>query len=354
MNRCERMAELLPDWFSSHARDLPWRRDREPYHVWLSEIMLQQTRVEAVKEYYRRFLNELPQIEDLAAVEEDRLLKLWEGLGYYNRARNLKKAAIKVVEELDGQFPDTYEGILTLPGIGEYTAGAIGSICYELPTPAVDGNVLRVYTRLLEDASNIDKQTTKRRIREELALVYPTGHCGTFTQALMELGATVCVPNGAPKCEQCPLAHMCLAGQHGSWASYPVRDQKKARRKEEKTVLILQCGDRIAIRKRHQKGLLSGMWEFPNVEGFLTKQQAVDIAGDWQTSPEQLRLETNYTHIFSHVEWQMTAYYITCRQMDPAFTWMTESELEEQAAMPSAFRPFLDIWKQTYNDNQRR
>lgn len=354
MDKREQLINDLLEWYPEHARKLPWREDREPYHVWLSEIMLQQTRVEAVKEYYKRFLQVLPTIQSLAEVEEDRLLKLWEGLGYYNRARNLKKAAQMVMEEYQGVFPDTYEGIHSLAGIGDYTAGAIGSICYELPTPAVDGNVLRVYTRLSEDASNIDKQSTKNRIREELAQVYPEGHCGMMTQALMEIGATVCVPNGAPKCEQCPLAHMCLAGQHGNWASYPVRDQKKARRKEEKTVLILQCGDRIAIRKRHQKGLLSGMWEFPNVEGLLTKQQAVDTAGDWQTSPEQLRLETNYTHIFSHVEWQMTAYYITCRQMDPAFTWMTESELEEQAAMPSAFRPFLDIWKQIYNDNQRR
>ena len=343
MNRCERMAELLPDWFSSHARDLPWRRDREPYHVWLSEIMLQQTRVEAVKEYYRRFLNELPQIEDLATVEEDRLLKLWEGLGYYNRARNLKKAAIKVVEELDGQFPDTYEGILTLPGIGEYTAGAIGSICYELPTPAVDGNVLRVYTRLLEDASNIDKQTTKRRIREELALVYPAGHCGTFTQALMELGATVCVPNGAPHCTECPLREICLAKEHDSWQSYPVREAKKSRRLEDRTVFILKCGDRVAVRKRPKQGLLSGMWEFPNVEGHLTEQAAADTVTQWQAAPEQMKMSYQYTHIFSHVEWRMKAYYLACRQMPEVFQWVTLQELEQGIALPSAFRPFAQL-----------
>jgi len=205
MDRHKKIAEYLVEWYPEHARELPWRKDNNPYHVWLSEIMLQQTRVEAVKAYYKRFLSELPTIETLARVEEERLLKLREGLGYYNSARNLKKAAITIMEEYNGRFPDTYEEILQLSGIGEYTAGAIGSICYDLPTPAVDGNVLRVYTRVMEDDSNIDKQSTKAKIRRELETVYPKGQCGIFTQSLMELGATVCLPNGAPKCQECPL-----------------------------------------------------------------------------------------------------------------------------------------------------
>ncbi len=346
MNKCKKLAQYLVAWYPNHARDLPWRRDTEPYHVWLSEIMLQQTRVEAVKEYYKRFLNALPSIENLAAVEEDHLLKLWEGLGYYNRARNLKKAAVTIVEEWDGKFPDTYEGILSLAGIGEYTAGAIGSICFDLPTPAVDGNVLRVYTRVMEDASNIDKQSTKKKIREQLAEVYSKGQCGTLTQSLMELGATVCLPNGMPKCEECPLMTLCGAKAHDTWQKYPVRDEKKSRRLEDKTVFVLQCEDRIAVRKRTSKGLLSGMWEFPNVEGTLIEQQAADVAGQWNTAPEQMQMSFQYTHVFTHVEWRMLAYYMTCSQMCEEFQWVTLEELEHEVAVPSAFRPCVDIVKQ--------
>lgn len=346
MDKCKKLAEYLVEWYPDHARELPWRRDRDPYHVWLSEIMLQQTRVEAVKEYYKRFLKALPTIADLADVEEDRLLKLWEGLGYYNRAKNLKKAAFTIINEKGGRFPETYEEILSLPGIGEYTAGAIGSICFNLSTPAVDGNVLRVYTRVMEDASNIDKQSSKKKIREQLAAVYPKGNCGTFTQSLMELGATVCLPNGIPKCGECPLQSICLAGQHGTWQQYPVRDEKKSRRLEDKTVFVLRCGDRIAVRKRGNKGLLSGMWEFPNVEGVLAEQQAVDVAVEWNTAPEQMKMRYNYTHIFSHVEWRMTAYYLACQWMCREFQWVTMEELEYEVAMPSAFRPFLDMLKE--------
>lgn len=342
----EKLVEYLVEWYPDHARDLPWRKDTEPYHVWLSEIMLQQTRVEAVKEYYKRFLEALPTIADLAAVEEDYLLKLWEGLGYYNRARNLKKAAITIVEDRNGKFPDTYEGILSLAGIGEYTAGAIGSICFDLPTPAVDGNVLRVYTRVMEDASNIDKQATKKKIREQLAKMYSKGQCGTLTQGLMELGATVCLPNGMPKCEECPLKTLCGAREYGTWQQYPVRDEKKSRRLEDKTVFVLQCGDRVAVRKRASKGLLSGMWEFPNVEGILIEQQAADVAGRWNTAPKQMKMSVNYTHVFSHVEWRMTAYYLACNRMCEQFYWATMEELEHEIAMPSAFRPFLDTLKE--------
>lgn len=342
MNRCEKLAEYLVEWYPNHARDLPWREDNEPYHVWLSEIMLQQTRVEAVKAYYRRFLNELPTIEDLAEVEEERLLKLWEGLGYYNRAKNLKRAAVTIVEEMGGAFPDTYEKILSLSGIGEYTAGAIGSICFDLPTPAVDGNVLRVYARVMEDGSNIDKPAVKKKIRTELKTVYPKGKCGMFTQSLMELGATVCLPNGEPKCFECPLSDICLANTHGTWKQFPVREDKKKRRIEDKTVFMMICGDRIAVRKRPEEGLLSGMWEFPNVTGILNEQQAADMAADWNTAPKQVTMSLAYTHIFSHVEWRMTGYYLICRNMCMDFKWVTMEELKRQIAIPSAFKAFMD------------
>ena len=246
------------------------------------------------------------------------------------------------MDEYNGRFPDTYEEILRLSGIGEYTAGAISSICYELPTPAVDGNVLRVYTRVMEDGSNIDKQSTKSRIRRELETVYPKGQCGIFTQSLMELGAMVCLPNGTPKCQKCPLAEICLAREHDTWQQFPVREAKKSRKAEKKTVFMLLCGERIAVRKRKEKGLLSGMWEFPNVPGELQEQQAADVAAEWDTAPEQLKMCSHYTHIFSHVEWRMTAYYMTCRQMSRKFHWVTMEELESSIAIPSAFREFLE------------
>ena len=250
---------LLP-WFAEYARDLPWRRDNLPYHVWLSEIMLQQTRVEAVKPYYARFLAALPDIPALAECEHDTLMKLWEGLGYYSRARNLQKAAQQVMTQYGGEFPHTYEEIRSLAGIGDYTAGAISSICFDLPEPAVDGNVLRVYTRLTADARCTDDSAVRRDIRERLRTVYertPEAQRGTLTQALMELGATVCVPNGTPHCCLCPMADLCKAHQSSTETEYPVRKAKKARRIEDYTVYILQCGERIAVRKRPDSGLLA-------------------------------------------------------------------------------------------------
>lgn len=342
VNRCKKISEYLIEWYPEHARDLPWRKDKEPYHVWLSEIMLQQTRVEAVKAYYIRFLEALPTIEDLAKVEEDRLLKLWEGLGYYNRAKNLKKAAITVMEEYNGRFPDTYEEIISLSGIGEYTAGAIASICFERPTPAVDGNVLRVYARVLNDDSNIDKQSTKRTVRDVLQQVYPEGKCGMFTQSLMELGATVCVPNGAPNCAVCPLHSICIAREKDTWQQLPVREMKRKRKIEEKTVFILRCGDKIAVRKRKETGLLEGMWEFPNLSGSYSEQEAADVATDWKVRPKELQKSTTYTHIFSHVEWNMRGYYFLCDTMTPEFQWVTTDELKSTVAIPSAFRSFKD------------
>ena len=195
---------LLP-WYRENRRELPWRRDREPYHVWLSEIMLQQTRVEAVKGYYTRFLEALPTIEDLANCDDDTLHKLWEGLGYYSRVRNLKKAANQIMKRHGGRFPDTYEEVRALSGIGDYTAGAICSICFDYPTPAVDGNVLRVISRLTEDATPIDLPARKKEVSQLLAAVYPA-EAGDFTQALMELGATLCGPNWKPRCQECPCA----------------------------------------------------------------------------------------------------------------------------------------------------
>lgn len=336
------MFEALIPWYEAHKRELPWRQDREPYHVWLSEIMLQQTRVEAVKEYYRRFVTALPTIPDLAEAPEEQILKLWEGLGYYNRVRNLQKAAQTICAEYTGVFPSEYAQIRSLSGIGDYTAGAIASICFDAPTPAVDGNVLRVYSRLLADDANIDLQTTKKRITRKLQETYPQKNPGIATQALMELGATVCVPNGAPRCDVCPVAEICQARKQDTWRNLPVRSEKKKRKIVDKTVFILLTEDTVALHKRSTSGLLAGMWEFPNVDAKLDKQEAVTQASEWQVEPVDLLMQTSYTHIFSHVEWHMTAYYIRCRKTNKKWKWVTKESLDETYALPSAFRPFRE------------
>ena len=336
------MFEALIPWYEAHKRELPWRQDREPYHVWLSEIMLQQTRVEAVKEYYRRFVTALPTIPDLAEAPEEQILKLWEGLGYYNRVRNLQKAAQTICAEYTGVFPSEYAQIRSLSGIGDYTAGAIASICFDAPTPAVDGNVLRVYSRLLADDANIDLQTTKKRITRKLQETYPQKNPGIATQALMELGATVCVPNGAPRCDVCPVAEICQARKQDTWRNLPVRSEKKKRKIVDKTVFILLTEDTVALHKRSASGLLAGMWEFPNVDEKLDKQEAVTQVTGWQADPVDLLMQTSYTHIFSHVEWHMTAYYIRCRKTNKKWKWVTKESLDETYALPSAFRPFRE------------
>lgn len=349
MDKLEQAIDLLLKWYDKNKRDLPWRHDKNPYHVWLSEIMLQQTRVEAVKGYYARFLQKIPDIHTLSLVDDEQLMKLWEGLGYYNRARNLKKAAITIEEEYHGVFPNTYEEIRSLSGIGDYTAGAIGSICFELQTPAVDGNVLRVYSRLFEDASNIDKTQTKKAVCSVLKNVYHSGHCGKTTQALMELGATVCIPNGLPHCHECPWKNICQTHQHKTYSNYPVREEKKKRKVVKKTIFILHCDDKYAIHKRPAKGLLSGLWEYPNVDIELNDQEAASYVSDLGVSPEKICMKTTYTHIFSHVEWQMTAYYFTCHntiEKTPSketYVWCSKTELMSQYALPSAFKPFFEI-----------
>lgn len=334
------LPERLLPWFEKNRRDLPWRRDREPYHVWLSEIMLQQTRVEAVKGYYERFLQRLPTVEALAAAEENELLKLWEGLGYYSRVRNLQKAARMIVSEYGGVFPREYDRVLALPGIGAYTAGAILSICFEQPTPAVDGNVLRVVTRALASDRPISEEIVRRGVAEELKACYPAGHCGDFTQALMELGATVCVPNGAPLCGVCPLADICRANQTGTQERYPVKAAKKPRRLERRTVFFLQCGDRIAVCKRPKTGLLAGLWQLPDVPGELRVEEMLRQAEDWGVHPRNIRKTVQRTHIFTHVEWKLTCCYLDCAEQNE-FIWVTRRELEETIGLPTAYRQFL-------------
>ena len=328
--------QLLP-WYELNKRELPWRQDRAPYHVWLSEIMLQQTRVEAVKGYYTRFLQALPTIEALAEADPEQLRKLWEGLGYYSRVRNLQKAAKQVMELHGGVFPTDYSAVRALAGIGDYTAGAICSICFGLPTPAIDGNVLRVASRLLADPSLIDDAKTKKALTTALREVYPAGRCGDFTQALMELGATVCLPNGTPRCDVCPAKEQCLANKNGTWQQFPVKAKKKSRRQEELTVFLLRCGEFWAMEQRPTTGLLAELWQFPNVPGHLSDKDALSLAENWGVHPRELEKCAEKVHIFTHVQWQMRGYYLQCGAMPERFSWKKPAD----AALPTAFRQFV-------------
>ncbi len=337
-----KIREPLLEWYRLHHRDLKWRNTRMPYCIWISEIMLQQTRVEAVKDYYNRFLQEIPDVEALAQVPEEKLLKLWEGLGYYNRARNLKRAAEIIMDEYQGDFPASYEKMIRLPGIGEYTAGAICSICYDQPTPAVDGNVLRVMMRLADCHDSIDDLKTRRRVREDLVPLYERGNCGILTQALMELGAMVCVPKGMPKCDECPLRCHCLAFARKTYDCLPVRKEKKKRRIEKMTVFILHDGEQYGIRKRKDKGLLAGLWELYHVDRQMGEEEAVQFISRQGFEPVLLEKEIPYTHVFSHVEWRMTAYYISCRRKKEELKWVERRELDREYALPTAFKVFFE------------
>ena len=338
-----RLPAALQPWYAENKRDLPWRRDREPYHVWLSEIMLQQTRVEAVKGYYTRFLDVLPTVEALASADDELLHKLWEGLGYYSRVRNLKKAAQAVVAL--GEFPGEYEAVLALPGVGEYTAGAICSICYDALTPAVDGNVLRVVSRLTDDPTPIDDPKYKKQVREALMAVYPDT-AGDFTQALMELGATLCGPNWKPRCEECPCREFCLGHQRGTAETLPVKAPKKLKRVEEYTVFVLSCGGKYALEKRPDFGLLAGLWQFPNVSGKLETTEALTALGTIGLKPKDILRQSDRNHIFTHIRWEMRAYWVEVAEQTGKYRWLTAEEIQREAAVPTAFRQF---WDETQN-----
>ena len=339
----EKLPGALLPWYDGSHRDLPWRADREPYHIWLSEIMLQQTRAEAVKGYYARFLAALPTIEVLSRCDDDALHKLWEGLGYYSRVRNLKKAAIRIMEDHGGQFPRTFAEVLALPGIGDYTAGAICSIAFGLPTPAVDGNVLRVISRITEDDTPIDLPACKKAVRERLAAIYPE-RAGDFTQALMELGATLCGPNWKPRCEACPCKDFCGGYLHGTAENFPVKLPKKGRKVQEMTVFIASCGGRWALRKRPDEGLLAGLWQFPSVPGKLDTADAMAAAESIGLKPREIHRSVERRHIFTHIEWKMRGWYLEVTDCTGDFAWLTAEEIRRSAALPTAFRQF---WEET-------
>jgi len=344
---------VLINWFSSNARILPWRvldekKRPDPYRVWISEIMLQQTRVEAVKGYFSRFTERLPDVQSLAQVPEDQLLKLWEGLGYYSRARNLQKAAKLIMEQYGGKLPETAKELLKLPGIGAYTAGAIASIAYRQSVPAVDGNVLRVVSRILDSHMDITKPDTKAEITRVLQEVFAqeasaAARPDLFNQSLMELGATVCVPNGTPQCLLCPVRESCLGFQKGTASELPVKEPKKSRRIEEKTVLLVRFEGKTALHKRPEKGMLAGLWELPNLDGHLSAEEAAAAFGISADRIEKTESLGTAKHIFTHIEWQMIGWEIlisdtqTCPDQ---WIWRSSQEIRSEYSIPSALKAY--------------
>ena len=332
---------LLLQWYDTHKRALPWRTEspRDPYKVWISEIMLQQTRVEAVKSYYQNWMTRFPDIASLAAAEQEDVVKQWQGLGYYNRARNLHLAAQEIVASYGGRMPDTPESVRALKGIGDYTAGAILSMAYGKRETAVDGNVLRVVMRLTDCRDDIADPKVKKAVRAQIQAVMPEAEADirVFNQATMELGATVCAPNGPPRCLECPAMAFCKGRLRGTAEDLPVKGAKKPRRVEEKTVFLLVRDGKIALRKRPRTGLLAGLWEFPNVEGALDEAAAGAAVSVWGLEPRRWESRLTAKHIFTHVEWHMTGYTLEVAGDGPAdFVWADAGALSDRA-VPSAF-----------------
>ena len=341
--------EPLLQWYDRNRRILPWREEPTPYRVWVSEIMLQQTRVEAVKPYFEKFMDRLPDIKALAEAEEETLLKLWEGLGYYNRVRNLQKAAVQIQEEYKGEMPTEYEELLKLKGIGSYTAGAVASIACGRAVPAVDGNVLRVMSRIRQDHRLISDAKVKAAVESALKEIIPAHRPGDFNQAMMEIGACVCIPNGAPLCGSCPLGEICRAHQAGEEQSYPRKAAKKPRVVQEKTILVIRDENRTAIRRRKEKGLLAGMYELPSMEGFRTAEEVTAyLAGNGM---KLLRVQPlgEAKHIFSHREWHMRGYMVRVDELEPGdaeakpedWIYIEPWETQEKYPIPSAFGAYM-------------
>jgi A/G-specific adenine glycosylase len=331
------LAPPLLAWYDENRRILPWREEVSAYRTWVSEIMLQQTRVSAVLPYFQRFMDAFPTVEDLAAADTEQLMKLWEGLGYYSRARNLQKAARIVAEDCGGRFPQTYEDLIALPGIGDYTAGAILSIAFGQRIPAVDGNVLRLAARITGSRLDVLESANRKRFRQWMADALPETRCGAFNQALMDLGATVCLPNGAPLCHLCPAQDFCTARAEGCQQALPVRQKKARRRTEEKTVFLLLRGGETALRQRPGEGLLGGLWEYPHVPGTLDEPQAAAQLAQWGIVPHRWVKTIHFRHIFTHIEWKMTGYILQVQGTGPDGWVWADAAARAQLAVPSAF-----------------
>ena len=335
--------EPLLQWYETHRRPLPFRDAPTPYRVWISEIMLQQTRIEAVLPRYEAFLRALPTVQALAEVSEAALLKLWEGLGYYSRARHLRQAAQQMMQQYGGELPADFAALRALPGIGDYTAGAIASIAYGIAVPAVDGNVLRVLARLLCYREDVLQGKPRAYLSRVAAALVPEDRPGMFNEAVMELGETVCLPNGEPKCDVCPLGGLCAARREGCAAQLPVRIPKTKRRTERRTVFVVVSDERparVLLHRRPETGLLAGLWELPNFEGeeaeaALQRECPLQVL-DRAPLPAA-------RHLFSHITWEMTGIRLTVpptAALPDGYLWAGAEALTEQYALPSAFRAY--------------
>ena len=341
LTNLQKLPAPLLAWYDENRRVLPWREQVSPYRTWVSEIMLQQTRVQAVLPYFQRFMEAAPDVAALAALPEQQLMRLWQGLGYYSRARNLKKAAQTIMEDCGGVFPDSYDGLRRLAGIGDYTAGAILSIAFGQAVPAVDGNVLRVAARLTGDSGNVLDPKVRAAFRQAMADTMPHDRPGDFNQALMDLGAAVCLPGGKPLCDRCPAAVFCAARQQGLQDSLPVREKKKEKREVHLTVFVLEREDgTAALRQRPDTGLLAGLWEYPHAEGELDETAAAAQLASWGVTALRWDRTLRAKHEFTHLRWRMTGYVLTVAGSgQPDWLWADASQ-RRQRAIPSAFQAF--------------
>jgi A/G-specific adenine glycosylase len=334
--------QQLLKWYDLNSRKLPFRTDPTPYRVWISEIMLQQTRVDTVLPYFERFMQEIPNIQVLANISDDKLLKLWQGLGYYNRAKNLKKAAAIILDDYNGIFPSDSTLLQNLPGIGPYTAGAIASIAFGKKTAAIDGNVLRVISRIIANTRSIDNISVKKEIELIVYNSLPAYRIGDYNQALMELGATICLPYEQAKCTACPVDSLCEAYRQNIVSTLPVREKKKPRQIELRTVYVIKNDCTYALLQRPKNGLLSGLYELPNVLGHDTINKSKLLLNSWDIDIDTIIPLKSSKHIFTHIEWQMIAYLVHAKNMKSnKFIWATKEEVANIYSIPSAFKAYV-------------
>lgn len=345
-NRISAFQNALLDWHFASARDLPWRGERDIYKIWVSEIMLQQTRTETVKGYYARFLTAFPTVFSLAKAEESEVLKLWEGLGYYSRARNLHAAAKIVAFRRNGVFPDTTEGLKALPGIGDYAAGAIASIAYGKREPALDGNQARVLSRVW---GYTDVIKTPRSLYARALEFVPDHEPGEYNQALMGLGAMICLSRN-PKCDACPVKAFCASYRDGTQAEIPKKPEKMKRKIENRAVaLVLNEEGSVYVRKR-EKGMLVGLWEFPGFADARTMQDVKACLEELGFEVRSLREIVKAKHIFTHIEWHMTGWLVKCTRA-PSNAAFEDREGVRKLAMPTALKVLRDYYLEGNTDD---
>ena len=330
-------------WYKKSRREMPWREEPTPYRIWISEIMLQQTRVDTVIPYFNNFMSRYPTVESLASSEENELMKYWEGLGYYSRIKNIRKTAIELVQNHQAKLPESFEELLKLKGIGEYTASAIASEAFGVKVPAVDGNVFRVFARLTGFREDIREAKSQEKLKVAVREVLPEKEIGDFNQGLIELGALICIPKGSPKCELCPVKEFCGSYRDNLQDEIPFRSKARKRTVQERTVFLIQCGDRFAVRKRDEGTLLEGLFEIPNREGFYTPEEGKSVVEEMGFTVKDLHMIRDKKVVFTHIEWILQGYYFHVVEENNAFLFETKENLLKNYALASAFIGYLDL-----------